>query len=246
VDVAHLLRAAVTNTGKTGVVDSSDLTAAGVRRRLEQHASEAEAAKIRKRVAADEPVIGVRMGTLFEIAKESTALPDDELERLFAAAEYEARLAAFCILDFRARRRLGDPALCATYLRHHDRITTWDMVDRAAPRVVGAAVAGGPYDVLYELAAATDPLRRRTAITAPLWFTRTGDKADLDAGFSVAARLHADREPVVHNAVGIFLAYAGERDPAQLDVFLDAHADAMSRPALRLATRKRRARERDR
>lgn len=217
-----------------------ELTAVAVVARLTEHAEAAEAAKIRRRVAEGEPVIGVRMGTLFDIAQQATELPDAELERLFGEPAYEPRMAAFCILDFRARKRPGDPDLCATYLRHHDRITAWDMVDRAAPRVVGSAVAGGPYDVLHDLAGSADPLRRRTAMTAPLWFVRRGDEADLAAGYEIAARLCADPDPVVHNAVGIFLAHADDRAPARLDAFLAERGDTMPRAAYRLATRRRR------
>ena len=90
------------------------------------------------------------------------------------------------------------------------------MVDRAAPWVVGAALSGGPYDVLHDLARSPDPLRRSTAITAPLWFVRRGADADLAEGFRLAARLPSDPEPMVTNAVGIFLSHAGERDPAAL------------------------------
>lgn len=214
-------------------------TAAALVAALETEASETELGKVRKRLADDEPAIGVRMGTLFGVAKAAVDLPDGELEALFAEPTYEARLAAFCILDFRARRAPGERALCDAYLRHHDRITTWDMVDRAAPHVVGAAVAGGPYDLLHDLAGSADPLRRRTAMTAPLWFVRRGSDADLAAGFDLAAGLCADPEPLVHHAAGIFLAHAGDRDPAALDEFLVRHQDSMPRPAFRLATRKR-------
>jgi hypothetical protein len=65
---------------------------------------------------------GMRMKLLFETAKAATSIPPNELERLFAESSYEARLAAFCILDFQARQRLGDLTLRDTYLRHHDRI----------------------------------------------------------------------------------------------------------------------------
>ena len=217
-------------------------TAAAVLAELSMHVSPEDAASTRKRVPAEVPVLGVRMGTLFAIAKQARGLPPAEVDALVAEDCYEARLAAYCILDFQARRTPGDPALLAAYLRHHDRIITWDMVDRAAPWVVGAAVSDGPYDVLHDLADSPDPLRRRTAITAPLWFVRRGTDADLAEGFAVAARLPADLEPVVTNAVGIYLAHAGERDPTALDNFLAAHEASMPRPALRLAVRKRRTR----
>ncbi|WP_323791835.1 DNA alkylation repair protein [Nocardioides sp.] len=96
--------------------------------------------------------------------------------------------------------------------------------------------------MLHDLSRAADPLRRRSAITAPLWFVRRGTDADLGEGFVVAASLCADSEPVVTNAVGIYLAHAGERDPEALDRFLATHESSMPRPAYRLAVRKRRVR----
>ena len=183
---------------------------------------------------------GMRMRDLFDTAKAATAIAPEELEKLFAQASYQARMTAFCILDFQARKRPGDLGLRDTYLRHHDRIDAWDMVDRAAPRVVGATLVGGPYGLLHELAASADPLRRRTAMTAPLWFVRYSDDADVEAGYAVAEALHADPDPIVHKPVGIYLAYAGERLPDRLDAFLESYGDAMPRPAYRLATRKRR------
>ncbi len=55
------------------------------------------------------------------------------------------------------------------------------MVDRAAPSVVGGYLIGRSCRPLHALAAAEDPLRRRTAVTAPLWFVRRGDEADFAA-----------------------------------------------------------------
>ena len=101
---------------------------------------------------------GMRMKILFDTAKAATDIAPNELEALFAEPSYEARMAAFCILDFQARKRLGDVELRDTYLRHHDRIDAWDMVDRAAPRVVGATLSGGPYDLLHELADIRGPV----------------------------------------------------------------------------------------
>lgn len=184
---------------------------------------------------------GVRMRVLFDTAKEATGIPPDELDALFTHPSYEARLAAVSILDFQARKRLGDVELRETYLRHHDTIDDWGMVDRAAPRVIGATLVGGPYDLLHDLAASPDPHRRRTAMTAPLWFVKYGHDDDVVAGLAVAEHLHADADPLVHKAVGIYLAYAGERLPDHLTAFLDEHGDTMPRPAYRIATRKRRS-----
>jgi len=204
-------------------------------RELAAEATESELAAVRKRLAPDEPAYGLRMRDLFDTARAAAEMPLTEVERLLDEPAYEPRMAAMCVLDFKARTAIGSDELCEVYLRRHDRITTWDMVDRAAPRVVGGRLAGGPYDVLHELAVAGEPLRRRTAITAPLYFVKSGTDADLAAGFGLAAELAADPEPVVFQAVGIFLKHAGERDPIALRAHLDAHAGSMARPALRLA-----------
>ncbi len=181
------------------------------------------------------------MRDLFDAAKAHTDLPLDEVDRLLDHPAYEPRMAAMCILDFRARRRLDDDQrkeLHELYLGRHGAITTWDMVDRAAPRVVGGYLAGRSAGPLHELAAAPEPLRRRTAITAPLQYIRGGSDDDLAEGFATATRLADDPDPTIHKAVGIYVKHAGTRDPASLHRFLGEQAAAMPRPALRLAVAK--------
>ena len=215
--------------------------AAAVVRDLEGLQSDSELAKVRRRLDPGEAAIGIRMGDLFATAKAHTDLELAEVDRLLDHPAYEPRMAAMCILDFKARRRLdeaGRGELAGMYLRRHDRITTWDMVDRAAPRVLGGSLAGRSMVPLYDLAASPEPLRRRSAVTAPLFFVITDDVDGVATGFELAAALAGDPEPVVHNAVGIFLKHAGSRDPQALHRFLNVHAAAMARPALRLATEK--------
>ncbi len=202
---------------------------------------DAELPKLRRRLPVGEDAFGLRMRDLFATAKAHTGIDLADVEALLDHPAYEPRMAAFCILDFKARHRLTDhqhAQLCEIYLRRHDRITTWDMVDRAAPRVVGGHLAGRDPAPLHELAQASDPLRRRSATTATLQFVTAGNATDLAHGFAIAGHLAADPEPVVHNAVGIFLKHAGTRDPDALHDFLHTHAAAMPRPAIRLATEK--------
>lgn len=188
------------------------------------------------------PVIGVRMGTLFAITERHAGMPVPEVERLLDRPEYESRLAAFCILDFAVRRKgvTEDERRDRhdLYLARHDAIDTWDMVDRSAPRVIGSYLADKSRDVLFELAASPDPLRRRTAMTAPLAYTRGRNRSGLDDLYRLAALLLGDRDPVVAKPVGIALKHAGAVDPEGVRAFLEAHGDAVPAAIRRQASAK--------
>lgn len=89
--------------------------------------------------------IGVRMGQIFELAKDFLELPVDELEELLESPVHEIRAGALSIMDKHARRKRTDEQrraeLYELYLRRHDRIDSWDLVDLAAPHVVGRYLA---------------------------------------------------------------------------------------------------------
>lgn len=203
---------------------------------LRAHASAAELRVIHQRTRPGEQAFGIRMKDLFDTAKRFRDLPGDELEALFADPFYEVRMGAFCILDFRAKSAGDRTALYGLYLDHHDAITTWDMVDRAAPSVVGGHLLTHDRSVLSDLASAEDPLRRRTAVTAPLWFVRHGTLDDLADALRVAALVADDPDPLVHLAVGTLLKHVGGRLPEEVRAFVTRHD--LPRPAVRAALSK--------
>lgn len=133
--------------------------------------SPAELPTLQKRLGPGDDAFGIRMRDLFDTARRASAMPLEQVERLFASDLYEVRMGAVCILDFRAKAPRVPTAerlrLYELYLGHHDQISTWDMVDRAAPAVVGGHLLGRSVAPLHDLAASGDPLRRRTAVTAP-------------------------------------------------------------------------------
>lgn len=187
-------------------------------------------------------VLGVRMGTLFDIAKRHADLPLDEVVRLLDEDEYEPRLAAFCVMDFSVRR----PRITAAereeryrlYLDRHDRIDAWDMVDRAAPRVIGAFLRDRSREPLFALAASSDPLRRRTAMTAPLAYTRPAHPEGIADLLRLAELLASDRDPLVSKPVGIALKHAGAVAPDAVSAFLDRMGDRLAAPVRREARAK--------
>ncbi|MBZ2194957.1 DNA alkylation repair protein [Ruania sp. N2-46] len=176
------------------------------------------------------------MREVFALAKEFIDTDPAEIEVMLGSPDHLVRVGAVSIMDFQARRRSTPPErrreLFDLYLRCHDRINTWDLVDRAAPHVVGGYLADRPRAPLYALARSQDWWERRTAIVATYYFIRNDD---LDDTFAIAGLLADDPEPLVQKAVGGWVREAGKRDPDMLLAFLDAHAATMPRTALRNA-----------
>ncbi|MEU3271207.1 DNA alkylation repair protein [Saccharomonospora sp. NPDC006951] len=199
----------------------------------------AEQDKITRRLPADSGLdaIGVRMKDVFDLAKDWTHLDIDQIPGLLASSAYELRMVGVSILDFKARQRnVGDDdrrRLYETYLGNHEFINIWDLVDRAAPRVVGWYLLDKSRRPLFELARSERAIERRTAITASFWLIRQGD---LDDPLALAEQLLDDPSELVSKPVGTALREAGKIDEQRLLDFLAAHRARMSKPTLRLAT----------
>jgi len=178
------------------------------------------------------------MREVFALAKTLIDMPVAEVGLLLASEEHLHRVGAVSIMDFRARRRrVTDEereALYELYVDEHDLINTWDLVDRAAPHVVGGYLQDRDRGPLYELSRSSDPWRRRTSVVATWYFIRSGE---LDDTFALADLLAHDPEEVVQAAVGGFVREAGKRDPQRLRSYLDRHMPGLPRTILRHAIR---------
>jgi 3-methyladenine DNA glycosylase AlkD len=187
------------------------------------------------------------MGDIFRLARECMDMTPHEIERLLESSIHEVRVGAVSIMDWQARDRATTDerrrALFDLYLRRHDRINSWDLVDRSAIWVVGSFLWDKPRDPLFRLARSERPMERRTAMLSTFAFIRRGDVNDT---FRIAELLLADDNDLVHKAVGWMLREAGKREPGQLTAFLDAHAARMPRVMLRYAIEKLTRGQRDR
>jgi 3-methyladenine DNA glycosylase AlkD len=181
-------------------------------------------------------IMGVRMGQIFVLAKERLDMPPAEIEKLLESPIHEVRVGALSIMDKQARRRKTSESLrkqlYELYMRHLNRIDNWDLVDLAAPYVVGGYLFDKPRDVLYELARSENLWERRTAIVSTGYFIRAGD---VDDTFKIAEILLNDDQDFIHKATGWMLREAGKRDRRRLLSFLDRYAATMPRTALRYA-----------
>jgi len=180
--------------------------------------------------------LGVRMGQVFALTKEFMALPLNEIEQLLESPIHEVRVGAVSIMDFQARSKKTLEArkkeLFDLYIKRHDRINNWDLVDRSAPYVVGGYLFDKPRAILYKLARSKNIWERRTAIVSTGYFIRKGDIADT---FKIAEMLLKDDQDLIHKATGWMLRAAGGVERPKLLSFLDQHAATMPRTALRYA-----------
>lgn len=183
--------------------------------------------------------LGVRMKTLFDAAKENKAMSLKEVEKLFDSPYYEVRMGAVSIMDFQAREKkiteAEKEALFNLYIKKHDRINNWDMVDRSAPHVVGGYLFDKPRTVLYKLAKSKNVWERRTAIVSTWFFIRQNE---VDDTFQIAEMLVDDKHEMIHKAVGSWIREAGKRDKKKLIAFLDKYSSTMPRTMLRYAIEK--------
>jgi 3-methyladenine DNA glycosylase AlkD len=188
----------------------------------------------------DDYFIGVRMGDVFKLGTEFSAMPTDEIELLMESPVHEVRAGAMSIMGQYAKSKRCTPMrltdLYDLYIRRHDRINNWDLVDLAAYYVVGKHLEDRPRDVLYELAASTNLWERRTAIVATAHFILKLKQTE--DTFRIARILVNDPEDLVNKGTGWMLRAAGDVDREGLLNFLDEHAASMPRVFLRYSIEK--------
>jgi len=180
--------------------------------------------------------MGVKMGQLFALAKEFGDLPVTEIEKLLESPVHEVRAGAVSIMDKASRNKKIDgerlEAFYKLYMRRHDRINNWDLVDLGCLHMTGSYLYGKPRNGLYKLAKSKNIWERRTAILSTCYFIKQGE---LDDTFEIAELLVNDKEDLVHKATGWMLRFAGAKEPKRLVAFLDRHAATMPRTLLRYA-----------
>ena len=183
--------------------------------------------------------VGVVVPEQRRIARRFHALSPAQVRVLLNSACHEHRLTALLILAEQVRR--GDEATAeAVYefvLLNLDRVNHWDLVDLAAPKLIGPRLLARPArrKSLDLWAASGNLWHRRIAILATLPFIRAGE---FRLTLKLARRLRDDDHDLIHKGVGWMLREVGNRDRATLLGYLDRHAPRMPRTMLRYAIEK--------
>lgn len=226
------------------------LTAEAALKRLRRDASPEKAAQAARyfktgpgEYGEGDRFLGLTVPQVRAIAREA-ALPLGELEHLLASEWHEARLLALLLYVrmFEARPAAGEGAedvaerrraLYQSYLAHTEHVDNWDLVDQSAPTVVGGYLFERSRAPLARLARSQSVWERRIAMLATYRFIVEGQSDD---ALRIATMLLGDEHDLIHKAVGWMLREVGKRcgEPV-LRRYLDEHAGAMPRTALRYA-----------
>jgi 3-methyladenine DNA glycosylase AlkD len=231
---------------KTIPVSSKEITAKQFVEQLKTFQSAEELKKIQRYFKSGEgqygegdQFMGVKMGQLFALAKEFSGMPVNELEKLLESPIHEVRAGAISIMDKESRGKKITPGRLKEffdlYMRRHDRINNWDLVDLGCLHMTGSYLFDKSHAILYKLAKSKNIWERRTAILSTCYFIRKGDTTDT---FKIAEILVNDKEDLIHKATGWMLRFAGDKDQKKLLAFLDKHAATMPRTLLRYSIEK--------
>jgi 3-methyladenine DNA glycosylase AlkD len=233
---------------------ATKLTATEFTKRLKALQSDDELRKILRyfplkggKQPKDDYFIGVKMGDVFALGKEFSDMPVVEIEKLMESPIHEVRAGAMSIMGQCAKGKKCSPErlkdLYDLYIRRHDRINNWDLVDLASYYVVGKYLEDKPRDILYKLAGSKNMWERRSAILATAHFILK--QKQTDDTFAIAELLLKDKEDLVHKGTGWMLRTAGDKDRIRLLEFLDQHAATMPRVLLRYSIEKLDKNQRD-
>jgi len=180
--------------------------------------------------------IGVTVPQCREIAKAHAGSSLVDLRFLLESKVHEERLTALLILVDRYERaasRAGRKEAMDFYMRNVGRVNNWDLADLTAPRILGEwLVEKRDGSMLEHLARSESLWERRIAIVSTFAFIRRGIYGDT---LKIAEILLADKEDLIHKAVGWMLREVGKRDERVLESFLERHASKMPRTTLRYA-----------
>jgi len=186
---------------------------------------------------AGDKFLGITVPVLRKIARANRGLSTAEVLKLLRSPWHEERLVALLILvdahrHAEPKRRLE---LHRAYLANTEYVNNWDLVDTSAEELVGTHIATKGTRMLARLARSKSLWERRIAIIATFSTIKGGN---FQPTILVAEQLLNDDHDLIHKAVGWMIREIGNRNIAVERDFLDRHASAMPRTALRYAIEK--------
>lgn len=219
---------------------AKELTAKSFIQELEKLSSPTELKKYERYFSMkDDPFMGVRMGSIFSLAKEYTEMPISELDKMLSHKMHEVRVGALSAMGKKADNKQTTSeemkALYDLYIKRIDRVNTWDLVDLSAFKIVGRYLLDKPREILYTFAKSKAWYERRIAIISTFAFIK---EKETDDAFKISEILVHDEVDLVNKAVGWVLRELSKIEQKKFYAFMDKYAATMPRVQLRYALEK--------
>ena len=182
--------------------------------------------------------IGVSVPDTRSVATRFQNLNFVEIKKLMTSPLHEERLLAIIILslNFKKWQKMTEKEKIYKFcIKHRKHINNWDLVDTAAPTIVGAYLLDKSPQLLYQYGQSKNMWERRIAIVSTLTFIRNNH---FTPTLELAVMLLNDSHDLIHKAVGWMLRELGKKDQAKLKDFLHTHYKQMPRTMLRYAIEK--------
>lgn len=177
---------------------------------------------------------GVTVPVNRAIAKKHFDADLDSIAMMLDSPIHEHRLSGLLALveKYKKKKELRHE-IVNFYLTHTTGINNWDLVDLSAPYIVGDFWNENyDRDTIDRLSRSESMWERRIAIISTLMMIRKGNYSP---ALLLAERYLDDKHQLIHKATGWVLREVGKKDVSLLLNFLDRHAPAMPRTALRYA-----------
>jgi 3-methyladenine DNA glycosylase AlkD len=164
----------------------------------------------------------------------SQQITPEEVQNLLHSEIHEERLTALMIwvAQFKQADAARQQEIYELYLNNTTWVNNWDLVDSSARDIVGGYLFDKDQAILDKLSKSKNVWERRIAIIATFYFLKRGEFAWT---LKLAERYLKDQHHYIHKATGWMLREVGKQDRQVLLDFLDTHAAAMPRTALRYA-----------
>lgn len=123
-------------------------------------------------------------------------------------------------------------AIVGCFMKNIDAINNWDLVDLAAPNILGRHLSDKDKTLLYEFAASDDLWKQRIAILSTFYFIKHNH---FDDTLAICEMLMDNAHDLIQKSIGWMLREIGKRDMDKEREFLDKYAATMPRISLRYA-----------
>jgi 3-methyladenine DNA glycosylase AlkD len=181
--------------------------------------------------------LGIRMPVIRAAVRHFKNAPTTCISGLICSDFHEIRMFAVLLLvsKYAKAQEADKDQLFALYLHHSQYINNWDLVDCSAHLIVGPHLQNKSREVLVNLAHSESLWERRIAIISTYHYIRQKQFAET---LQLAELLLADKQDLIHKAVGWMLREIGNRDKSTELGFLKRHYKRMPRTMLRYAIEK--------